>query len=33
MHYRMPMSKIGWLSLNVVIFSPVLRLVREDPKQ
>jgi hypothetical protein len=25
--------KTGWLSLNVVIFPLVLRLVLEDPKQ
>ena len=32
-HHRMPSSKIGWPSLNVVIFPPVLRLVLDDPKQ
>ena len=31
MHHRMPPSKTGWPSLNVVIFPPVLRLVL-DPK-
>jgi hypothetical protein len=25
--------KTGWPSLNVVIFSPVMRLVLDDPKQ
>ena len=25
--------KIGWSSLNVVIFPPVMRLVLDDPKQ
>jgi len=33
MHYRMPPSKTGWASLNVVIFPPVMRLVLDDPKQ
>ena len=33
MHHRMPPSKTGWLSLNVVIFLPVIRLVLGDPKQ
>jgi len=33
MHHRMPTSKTGWPSLNVVIFPPVLRLVLDDPKQ
>jgi len=32
MHHRMPQSKTGWPSLNVVIFPPVLRLVLDDPK-
>ena len=32
MHHRMPPSKTGWPSLNVVIFPPVLRLVLDDPK-
>jgi len=26
-------KKTGWLSLNVVIFPPVMRLVLDDPKQ
>jgi hypothetical protein len=29
----MPPLKIGWSSLNVVIFPPVMRLVLDDPKQ
>ena len=33
MHHRMPPSKTGWLSLNVVIFPPVMLLVLDDPKQ
>ena len=33
MHHRMPLSKSGWSSLNVVIFPPVMRLVLGDPKQ
>jgi len=33
MHHRMPPSKTGWPSLNVVIFPPVMRLVMDDPKQ
>ena len=33
MHYRMPRSKTGWSSLNVVIFLLVMRLVLDDPKQ
>ena len=33
MHHRMPPSKTGWSSLNMVIFSPVLCLVLDDPKQ
>ena len=32
MHYRMPPSKTGWPSLNVVIFPSVMRLVLDDPK-
>jgi len=32
MHYRMPPSKTGWPSLNVVIFPPLIRLVLDDPK-
>ena len=32
MHHLMPPSKTGWPRLNVVIFSPVLRLVLDDPK-
>ena len=32
MHHRMPPSKTGWHSLNVVIFPTVLRLVPDDPK-
>ena len=31
--HRMPPSKTGWPSLNVVIFPPVMRLVLDDPKQ
>ena len=33
MHHRMPPSKTGSPSLNVVIFLPVMRLVLDDPKQ
>jgi len=33
MHHRMPPSKTGWPSLNVMILSPDLSIVREDPKQ
>jgi len=33
MHYRMPPSKTGWPSLNVIIFPPVICLVLDDPKQ
>jgi len=33
MHHRMPPSKTGCPSLNVVIFPPVMRLVLDDPKQ
>ena len=33
MHHRMPPSKTGWPSLNVLIFSHVMRLVLDDPKQ
>ena len=33
MHHRMPPSKTGWPSLNMVIFLPVIRLVLDDPKQ
>jgi len=29
MHHRMPLSKTGWPSLNVVIFPPVMRHVLE----
>jgi len=32
MHHRMPPSRTGWLTLNVVIFPPVMRLVLDDPK-
>ena len=32
-HHLMTPSKIGWPTLNVVIFLPVLRLVLDDPKQ
>ena len=32
MHHHMPPSKIGWPSLNVVIFPPVMRLVLDNPK-
>ena len=31
MHHRMPPSKTGWPSLNVVIFPPVVSLVLDDP--
>jgi len=31
--HRMPPSKTGWPSLNVVIFPPEMRLVLDDPKQ
>ena len=30
---RMPPSKTGWASLNVVIFPPAWRLVLDDPNQ
>ena len=33
MHHRMPPSKTGWPSLNVVILPPVMRLVLDDTKQ
>ena len=33
MHQRMPPSKTGWPSLNVVIFTPVMTLVLDDPNQ
>ena len=33
MHHRMPPSKTGWPSLNMVIFPPVMRLVLDDPKR
>ena len=33
MHHCMPPSKTGWLSLNVVIFPPVICQVLDDPKQ
>jgi len=33
MHHHMPPSKTGWPCLNVVISSPVIRLVLDDPKQ
>ena len=32
MHHRMPPSKTGWLSLNMVIFPSVMHLVLDDPK-
>jgi len=32
-HHRMPPSKTGWASLNVVIFLPVMHLILDDPKQ
>jgi len=32
MHHRMPPSKTGWPSLNVLIFPLVMRLVLDDPK-
>ena len=32
MHHHMPSSKIGWPSLNMVTFPPVMRLVPDDPK-
>jgi hypothetical protein len=31
-YLRMPPTKTGWSSLNVVIFPPVIRLVLDDPK-
>jgi len=33
MHHHTPLSKIGWPSLNMVIFEPVMCLVLDDPKQ
>jgi len=33
MYHGMPPSKTGRLKLNVVMFSPVMRLVLDDPKQ
>ena len=33
MHHRIPPSKTGWPSLNVVIFPPEMRLVLDDTKQ
>jgi len=33
MHHRMPPSKTGWPSLNVVIFPPIMCLVLDDPKK
>jgi len=33
MHHRMPPSKTGLPSLNVVIFPPLMRLVLDHPKQ
>jgi len=33
MHHRMPPSKTGWPTLNMVIFPPVKCLVLDDPKQ
>jgi len=32
-HNRMPPSKTGWPSLNVVIFSSAMRIVLDEPKQ
>jgi len=32
MHHRMPPPKTGWPSLNVLILSPVMRLVLDDMK-
>ena len=32
-HHRIPPSKTGWRSLNVLIFPPVMRLVLDDQKQ
>ena len=32
MHHRMPPSKTGWPSLNVMIFLPVMRLVLDETK-
>ena len=32
MHHRMPLSKTGWPSLNVVIFQPAMRLVLVSSK-
>jgi hypothetical protein len=31
--HRIPLSKTGWSSLNVVIFPPVMRLVLDVPSQ
>ena len=33
MHHRMPPSKTGLNSLNVVVFPPVMRLVLDDLKE
>ena len=33
MHHRMPPSKTGWPSLNLVVFPPVMCLLLDDPKQ
>jgi len=32
MHHCMPLTKTGWTSLNMVIFTPVLLLVLDNPK-
>jgi len=32
-HHRIPPSKTGWPSLDVVIFPPVMHLVLDDSKQ
>jgi len=32
MHHRMPPSKTGWPTLNMVIIPPLMRLVLDDPK-
>ena len=33
MHHRIPPSKTGWPSLDGWFFSPIMRLVLDDPKQ
>jgi len=32
MYHRVPSSKIGWPSLNVVIFPPVLHLILDETR-